>query len=145
MDKIYIVTAGDYSDYHIVTVFSSRELAEKFCTKFGDPDYEYEIEEYELDSFRQQLNNGLNCFNVSMCADGSLLDDVDKDYNEEVILSGKTNYRIYKWDQERLMLHITCMAENRQHAIKIANEIRTQLIATNNFVLGYNNKTVLNM
>jgi|688.fasta_scaffold349475_2 hypothetical protein len=50
MTKVYILTAGVYSDYHIVATFSTRELAEeakKFC---GDDDPE--IQEYELDSLQ---------------------------------------------------------------------------------------------
>jgi len=45
MKTVYILTAGDYSDYHIIGVYSTRELAEK--AQFL---YEYSrIEEYSLD------------------------------------------------------------------------------------------------
>jgi len=45
MKTIYILTAGDYSDYHIIGAYSTRELAEK--AQFL---YEYSrIEEYSLD------------------------------------------------------------------------------------------------
>ena len=30
MDKVYIVTSGDYSDYHIERVFQSKEKAEAY-------------------------------------------------------------------------------------------------------------------
>ena len=46
MNTIYILTEGSYSDYHIVAVYSSKELAEeaqKHCPSSI-------IEEYELDS-----------------------------------------------------------------------------------------------
>lgn len=46
MAKVYVVTKGEYSDYHIVGVFSTIELAEK-VNKDTKSD---EIEVYELDS-----------------------------------------------------------------------------------------------
>lgn len=48
MATIYVLTAGEYSDFHIVALYSTRELAEQaknFC-----PDSE--IHEYELDGFQ---------------------------------------------------------------------------------------------
>lgn len=44
--KIYIVTSGEYSDYEINRVFSTRELAEDFIQHIGD---DYRIEEYHID------------------------------------------------------------------------------------------------
>ena len=52
MGKVYIVTDGDYSDYHIEACFSTKEKAEKFIDNgekikyFGDNAV---IEEWELD------------------------------------------------------------------------------------------------
>lgn len=49
MAKLYAITAGEYSDYHIITLCSDREKAERLVRwynrheKFG----EAEIEEYE--------------------------------------------------------------------------------------------------
>ena len=51
MKKVYLVTAGDYSDYHVKAVFSEKRGAELFAATKNDSDdyYEYRIEEYELD------------------------------------------------------------------------------------------------
>lgn len=43
---IYIVTAGEYSDYHICAVFSTKEKAEEYVQCHGT---DYNIEEYNLD------------------------------------------------------------------------------------------------
>jgi len=50
-NKVYLLTAGDYSDYHVEAVFSEKRGAELFAaTKNDSDDYcEYRIEEYELD------------------------------------------------------------------------------------------------
>ena len=45
-NNIYIITSGDYSDYSIEAVFSTREKAEEYLQYHDD---EYRIEEYELD------------------------------------------------------------------------------------------------
>ncbi len=44
--KIYIVTSGEYSDYHIEAVFSTKEKANDYIQQNGT---DYNIEEYDLD------------------------------------------------------------------------------------------------
>ena len=48
--KVYVVTCGEYSDYHIVAVFTDREKAEEFIkvrndkiSRWGDDAYNIEI------------------------------------------------------------------------------------------------------
>lgn len=45
-NKVYIVTAVEYSDYHIEAAFSTKENAEAFMNAHDD---DYCIEEYKLD------------------------------------------------------------------------------------------------
>ena len=44
--KIYVVTEGEYSDYHIDAVFSTKEKAVEYIGQHGT---DYSIEEYDLD------------------------------------------------------------------------------------------------
>lgn len=44
--KIYVITSGEYSDYHIVAIYTTRELAEEFIQSNGNG---YTIEEYDID------------------------------------------------------------------------------------------------
>lgn len=46
--KVYVVTQGEYSDYRIVAIFSTREQAELKCATLYD-DYN-EIAEWEVDA-----------------------------------------------------------------------------------------------
>ena len=46
MEKAYVVTSGDYSDYSIERVFSTRKMAEDFCDRHDDS---YRVEEYCVD------------------------------------------------------------------------------------------------
>ena len=45
--KVYIVTSGDYDDYQIDEVFSTKEKAEEYIEYFGDY---CRIEECDLDN-----------------------------------------------------------------------------------------------
>lgn len=50
MDKVYIITSGEYSDYHIKRVFLSREKAISYLNRVEQDSYDnYNIEEFELD------------------------------------------------------------------------------------------------
>lgn len=52
--KVYIVTSGDYEDYGINAVFSTKEAAQKFIDdNFKNANYYVAIEEYELDKTDQ--------------------------------------------------------------------------------------------
>jgi hypothetical protein len=46
MSKVYVVTRGERSDYGIVCIMSTRELAESYCE---NAPYQCEIDEYEVD------------------------------------------------------------------------------------------------
>ena len=46
MNKVYVVTSGEYSDYHIEKIFSDRESARLYAMMDADR----EVEEYEVDS-----------------------------------------------------------------------------------------------
>lgn len=45
--KIYVVTKGSYSDYHIVAATLDKEKAEKIAKRFSDNYDECDVEEYE--------------------------------------------------------------------------------------------------
>lgn len=46
--KIYIVTSGEYSDYHIEAVFTDEEQAQLYCATH----YDCDIEEWEADEIK---------------------------------------------------------------------------------------------
>ena len=48
-NKVYVVTRGEYSDYGIEHIFSTREAAEKYCAIDKDKCYEPMIEEWNLE------------------------------------------------------------------------------------------------
>ena len=117
MSKVFILTEGSYSDYHILAVFSTKELAEKY-TKVNPS---AGIEEYNLDApipLPQTL--------VVMQQDGTviysrLVHDYDIGFNSF-------------WENrgtKQLCLYYVVETDSIERAIKVTNEKRTQILALN--------------
>lgn len=50
MDSIYLVTAGDHSDYGVIAAFSTQEKAEEYSKAYDSRGYaKSNVEEFELD------------------------------------------------------------------------------------------------
>lgn len=64
MKKVYVVTAGCYSDKHIVAVFSTKEKAEEHIAYHGT---EYRLEEYDLD---KEYERSVSLWNVTFDLSG---------------------------------------------------------------------------
>ena len=118
MTILYVVTSGEYSDYKIESIFSTKEKAEKFCSLFPEDAFQKpDIEEYELDEYS---NKDKKEFRVSMSIDGhvNFVYQIDPgDIDKESCFFHKN------------LLYSCCYADDTQHAIKITNERRVKLIA----------------
>ena len=56
--KVYVLTRGEYSDYHIIGVYSTREKAQEVCDVMCGNGTIYDapqIEEYELDELSPSM------------------------------------------------------------------------------------------
>lgn len=67
IDKVYVVTAGEYSDYHIETICINREDAERYlCLHQGADLEEMRIEEYPICNGKElvhvKINRGVNFY-----------------------------------------------------------------------------------
>lgn len=55
MKTVFVVTIGEYDDYRIVGVFSTKEKAEGYGRRYPDPTFygytRYSIEEWTVDLF----------------------------------------------------------------------------------------------
>jgi len=114
-NKVYVVTSGQYSDYGINAIFSTRERALDYIQAFEDDGYHsMGIEEYELDVLKP---NGRRAFNVR-------LDGVTGDVIRAEIASSSYSFDIgnefYKDIQGNF--HGNVLAKDRDHAIKIVSE-----------------------
>lgn len=112
---VYVVTRGSYSDYGIVGIYSTRELAQAFMNASKPVNYDdyNDIEEYELDQFKSKIEQGLICYWTVMQRDGS--NATAKRWHVH------NDFRYYPPSNQ---FSGTVWAKDEEHAIKIANERR---------------------
>lgn len=75
MSKVFVVTQGCYSDYHICRAFSSKDLAEQWIGDRKEKDEYYDdmgIEEYELDDFSGSERNKILSYRIEMNLSGEI-------------------------------------------------------------------------
>jgi len=129
MNKVYIVTSGDYSDYCIHAVFSTSGAAETFCNTFNCD----EVEEWDIDGYAE-LGIGKKPFCVEISKEGNATVSI---YISSDYLPPNKPINVFFGRDE--ILRVYCFANDKQHAIKIANEKRVEFIALNRW--GINEKT----
>lgn len=122
MTTIYLVTTGDYSDYHVLGAYSTKTKAERAQDLYQA----YDIEEYELDDM-PDAPPGLVYWRVEMDRDGNTQHIMRQSApGEPPVMDwrpgfGKIGAQPY--------VAFSVWAKDEAHAIKIANERRTRLIA----------------
>lgn len=125
---IYAVSSGNYSDYRVHCVFSTKELAQTYKDYLMQDEGYYdvhEIEEYELDGMNGMANlidKGYKNYRLKIDRNGNTSEirvEVNSCFNPPEI-----------WVQNNLLI-VRCWAKKKKYAVKIANEIRVQLIALN--------------
>lgn len=129
MERIFLLTAGQYSDQHVVGAFSSRENAEEFKRSYPDSrDCSYnELEEMRLDPGIAESRSGLRRWFVAMKRSGDVLSADLSRYLE--IPDDATSSWCVTFDGSYEFRHFRMWARDREHAIKIANERRIASLA----------------
>ena len=125
METVWIVESGEYSDYNVDGIFSTKENAELFRGAYGG-----EVVERTLDPYVKEIRSGMVLFHVKMNVSGAMIDCYKSDcfYG-----AGELGLSLYH-DGWCLVGYI--WAKDKQHAAKIANERRVQLIALNQWPKG---------
>ena len=123
--EIYIITAGDYSDYHIVSVWETKEKAEEVVAELNKSDRGLfaDIEVHEMNSEIPTMP----MFSVIMSKDGQVIAMQNRGIHEH------KREMIIKWihqpaGSERVSYFMR--AKDKDVAVKIANERRAQQIAS---------------
>ncbi len=112
MTSIYVLTEGDYSDYHIVGVYSTKELAEEAQSLYKGS----QIEEYDLDNIPEHPP-GMSAWFVRI-NDGEL----DDSCTHQVSPFNVTIPRELEsgWGDGETAYFVYCWAVDGNHAEKIA-------------------------
>lgn len=118
--KIYVVTQGIYSDYHIITATTDEALANKIAKKYS-ADILDEDERAQVEVFENAEETLLPYWVVDFAGNG----DVEKIVNTKPY-SG-ANSEIYIRKDKTAIAHV--FAANSEAAIKIAAEKRAKALA----------------
>lgn len=122
---LYVVTEGDYSAYHIIGIYSTKEKAEKVksyhSTLYKCPD----IEEWEMDDIPEDIEDVREYYHVTY---------IDRQYGEgrwccrRYTKVGKENIKDCPYELDTrfplcFKIDIPCdRVKDKQHAIKIAQD-----------------------
>ena len=123
--KVYIITEGEYSDYHIERVFSTKEKADEFVQCHGT---DYRIEEYELDGEMAVREEKL--WYVRFCIDDNKVTDCRP--TSYVIMRDKCQFeKWYGGNSKTICFYVD--ADIMERAIKIAKE-RFMAVKANDYI-----------
>lgn len=117
MAKIYVVTSGEYSDYKIEVIYSTREMAEEYANKhnklkkYGSAD---EVTEFELDTPIEKHE----FIYIIMDKQGNTY-SIEREFNRKEGF-GSANETVFSW---------TVQTTDEKRAIKVVNEKRIQILA----------------
>jgi hypothetical protein len=131
---LYMVTSGQYSDYHVKGVYSTPEKAE-YAKKLFIADNK--IMELELDALPKHPE-GMWLYCVVMDrhgnSDRSYQDPVyfiePPEVNQDDPSDNHNQYKIFM-NGDDVNLQFRMWATDETHAVKIANEMRTNLLVQN--------------
>ena len=138
---VFVVTAGDYSDFRIIAIFSSKKEAEDYMQwrdKLGEMDYDHfnDIEVWPLGSPEYKRPDGRIMYRV-MFWEKSEAHDLSPSNNvmihDEVreesfhFHEGQTNTLSPFAKQSTII--VVCLAKDKEHALKIASDKRAKFYA----------------
>lgn len=115
MEKVYIVTSGEYSDYTIEVVFSTRKKAKEYVDAYGS---DYRIEEYPVDDTPVEKKESIWLVSVNW-ETGKVISANPKDYSEYYAdKEGTVQYKKFCGEY----LDIVLMSDSMTRAKKVASE-----------------------
>ena len=122
-EKIYVVTKGIYSDYHIITATTDYELAKKIKEKFTDGDRDWD--EARIEEFSNSELVLKPCWAVYFLESGDIKNvcSAEMDYYADEL------NEVFE-GQRFLYVHVA--ADTEEEAIKIAAEQRAMYLAQKN-------------
>lgn len=112
--KIYIITKGDYSSYHICAVSTDKNKAETLRKAFSDSWDEAQIETYESDEFLTEIENGFKLYDCVMKEDGNMSITT---FESSIDYINSADFKVKKYEKA---YKVYVWAKDKEHARKIA-------------------------
>ena len=120
---IYVVTKGDYSDYHIITATLSKQKAENIAEIYSDEYEKAEVEAYaeladaEIETIMSKLELRF-VFNIQQDGTVSEINALFQNKDKPKMDTSHCGYICF-----------SIPAKDKEHAIKIARDMRFKYIA----------------
>lgn len=127
---VYVITTGEYSDYSICAIFSTKEKANEYIQQHGT---EYRIEEYNLD---EEVVKEVQLWRIDVSLKDNSLVEVsalgyrDKDYQDKC----RDTCSVYETFRDGNCIKFFVDADSMDKAIKIVSE-RFAAIKANEYIL----------
>jgi hypothetical protein len=124
MAKVFVVTEGEYSDYHIVAVFSTRKKAKEFAPAADGGSVR--IETYEIDAPPKRGRKLLFVHTVHIGIYTGILSDYSKCSAERPQRWSDISEPFKSWSNVELIR--VSSAVSKEHAEKLAIEARQKFL-----------------
>lgn len=119
--KVYVITAGEYSDYEIYGVAVDKTIAQQIANRVSKfYEEEANIEEYDTDSWMEIIATGNMYEVIKRVRAGGRLDVYETKY--AIDSSYKDRNKVKKLYRNRDIM-VTVVARNEEHARKIAADL----------------------
>ena len=124
---VYVITEGDYSDYHIIGVTLDKQFAKDFCERHNRPEYfqSYRVEEYNTDHL-MAFTKDMHLWRVFL-EKGILRADMDDgavSYFSDCINQVNRHYNGKRPDERWYTTYV--VAKDEEHAEKIGYDLIMQ-------------------
>lgn len=126
--KIYVLTAGDYSDYRIVAVSESEKKAELLRVKLEPFVHDIiDIEEYETNKYDDGIKKR-PAYAIFFDKSGAAVGVNQMDIWEAMDMIGSSHLDACSVDAKRKVIRVIQIADNKEQAIKAAAEKRARFM-----------------
>lgn len=127
-NKIYIVTSGEYSDYEIGAVFTTKEKAVEYVEQNGT---RYNIEEYNLD---EEVEKKTQLWSIEFCVeDGKLCEASPTSYDRNKVIDTCFIFDTFGYRKEIPYIRFYVDADAMDRAVNIARE-RFASVKSNDYI-----------
>ena len=106
--KIYVITSGDYSGYHICAVADNMKRAKELQKFFGADN----IEVFDTETYTSIFERGYKEYSCYMYKDGTI--DIEESLSHEY-----PDFAVYRYGTARENYHLDVIAKDEEHAQKI--------------------------
>lgn len=128
--KVYVITQGSYSDYHICAVSVDKERAVLLSRYFSDGDGLAQVEEYDTEAKlpnSEVLFRLIPIYKVEIRKDGRCFSGIIEYHDSATPYKSRFTFGTLSGDGDTFYAFLT--ANDEAHARKIAFDKRAQMVA----------------